>query len=221
VLALAAILYWLWTGTAEIPEKPEKDVGLGLTLPLYLSGPRASGWWAMFITMVGDVTAFASLVFGYFFFWTVRDDFPPDPDTGPGLLWPTLGTAALVVAWALTWLARRRNHTAGPAGLRRTLWITAAATALGAAGLLLAPWLAGLDPTRHAYPATVWVLMIWTAAHAGIGLIMQLYCIARSWARRLTPEHDIDIWNVSLYWHFLVATAVVTWAVTALFPLVA
>ncbi len=29
VLALAAILAWLWTGTAFIPEKKEKDVGLG------------------------------------------------------------------------------------------------------------------------------------------------------------------------------------------------
>ncbi len=30
-LALGAILSWLWTGTALIPEKAEKDVGLGLT----------------------------------------------------------------------------------------------------------------------------------------------------------------------------------------------
>jgi cytochrome c oxidase subunit I+III len=221
VLALAVILWWLWTGTAEIPEKPEKDVGLGLSLPLYLSGPRACGWWAMFITMVGDTTAFASLVFGYFFFWTVRADFPPADDAGPGLLWPTLATLALLAAWALTWRARRRHGAAGATGLRRTLWLAAAATALGGAGLLASPWLAGLDPTAHAYPATVWVIVIWTAIHVGVGLIMQLYCIARSLMLRLTPEHDIDIWNVSLYWHFLAVTVLVTYAVTALFPLVA
>jgi heme/copper-type cytochrome/quinol oxidase subunit 3 len=221
VLALAVILYWLWIGSAEIPEKPEKDVGLGLTLPLYLSGPRSCGWWAMFITMIGDSTAFLSLVFGYFFFWTVRDDFPPDSGAGPGLLWPTLATMALLVAWALTWAVRRRHGAAGPAGLRQALWLAAGATALGGAGLLVGPWLAGLDPTSHAYPATVWVLVGWTVAHAGIGLVMQLYCIARSLARRLTPEHDIDMWNVSLYWHFMAITAVVTWAVVALFPLVA
>ena len=38
----ASSSYWLWTGTAFIPEKEEKDVGLGLTLPLYVSGRRRS-----------------------------------------------------------------------------------------------------------------------------------------------------------------------------------
>src|SRR3546814_2245946 len=33
LLGVAAILAWLWVGTAEIPEKAEKAVGLGLTLP--------------------------------------------------------------------------------------------------------------------------------------------------------------------------------------------
>src|SRR3546814_8458391 len=67
LLGVAAILAWLWVGTAEIPEKAEKAVGLGLTLPLYASGPAGVGWWAMFITLLGDAPALAGLVFGYFF----------------------------------------------------------------------------------------------------------------------------------------------------------
>jgi cytochrome c oxidase subunit I+III len=86
---------------------------------------------------------------------------------------------------------------------------------------VLGPWLGGLDPVDHAYPATVWVLVGWTAAHAGLGLVMLLYSIARSWAGRLTPTHDVDLWNVSLYWHFVAVTATATFAVTTLFPLVA
>ena len=72
---VAAVLYWLWTGTGEIPEKDEKDIGHGISLPLYASGVKSAGWWAMFITMTGDGTAFASLIFGYFFFWTIHEDF--------------------------------------------------------------------------------------------------------------------------------------------------
>src|SRR3546814_18433465 len=53
LLGVAAILAWLWVGTAEIPEKAEKAVGLGLTLPLYASGPAGVGRWAMFITLLG------------------------------------------------------------------------------------------------------------------------------------------------------------------------
>ena len=58
VAALAAILWWLWTGTGLIPEKPSKPAGRGLVLPLYSSGPVSPGWWAMFITMTADATAF-------------------------------------------------------------------------------------------------------------------------------------------------------------------
>ena len=89
VLALAAIVAWLWTGTARIPEKPEKAVGLGVVLPLYASGPHSVGWWAMFITMLGIMSAFLSLVFGYFFYWTSRPTFL-DHVTGPGVLWPSV-----------------------------------------------------------------------------------------------------------------------------------
>ncbi len=106
VLALATILIWLWTGTAWIPEKNEKDVGLGLTLPIYRSGSDAVGWWAMFITMLGDMTAFMSLVFGYFFYWTIHTDFPPKDMPGPGWFWPIIGGSFLLFGWALTVWAR-------------------------------------------------------------------------------------------------------------------
>src|SRR5690606_18080969 len=77
LLGIIVILIWQWTGTARIPERDSKEVGLGLSLPLYRSGPSSVGWWAMFITMLGDMTAFISLVFGYFFYWTIHEDFPP------------------------------------------------------------------------------------------------------------------------------------------------
>ena len=47
---------------------------------------------------------------------------------------------------------------------------------------------------------------------------MQLYCLARSLAGRLTPEHDMELHNVVLYWHFMAITAVITFAVIGLFP---
>jgi cytochrome c oxidase subunit I+III len=221
VLALGAIVLWLWTGTAMIPEKPEKDVGLGLRLPLYASGPRSVGWWAMFITMLGDMTAFFSLVFGYFFLWTVRADFPPEPSPGPGLIWPLLGLALLLAAWLLTLLARGWNRGGKVRVMQASLAAAATLAGLGGAALLAGPWLAGLDPTANVYPAVVWILLIWTVLHVGAGSIMQLYCVARSLAGRLTPAHDIDICNVTLFWHFVAATALITVAVVALFPMVA
>jgi cytochrome c oxidase subunit I+III len=221
VFALGAILIWLWTGTALIPEKAEKDVGLGLRLPLYASGSNSVGWWAMFITMLGDITAFIALVFGYFFYWTIHEDFPPDPSPGPGVFWPVVGGGLLLAAWALTIVARRWNHRDRALGFYLGLLAAVALGAAGAGALLAGPWVSGLDPTSHVYPATVWVLVIWTVVHVAVGLIMQLYCMARRLAGRMTAHYDIDITNVVLYWHFSAITAVVTVAVIAGFPLLA
>jgi cytochrome c oxidase subunit I+III len=220
VLALGTILVWLWTGTATIPEKDAKDVGLGVTLPLYASGQASVGWWAMLITMLGDSTAFMSLVFGYFFYWTVRPDFPPPSMPGPGVFWPSIAAVLLMAAWGLTVLARGWNR-----GNYRPLFYIAllGGVVFGIAGtacLIAGPWTTGLDPTAHVYPAIVWVLVIWTATHVAAGLVMQLYCVARGLAGRLDARHDIDIVNVALYWHFVAGTALITVAVIAGFPLV-
>jgi cytochrome c oxidase subunit I+III len=221
VLAFATILVWLWTGTAVIPEKESKAVGLDLTLPLYVSGSASIGWWAMLITMLGDMTAFAALVFGYFFYWTIHADFPPDPALGPGLFWPLTGAVLLLGAWAQTLLARRWNRHNRAVGYYMGLLSAAGFAMAGGGALLAGPWSAGLDPTSHVYPATVWVLVLWTVLHVAVGVIMQLYCLARRLAGRMTARYDIDIANVVLYWHFTAITVVVTVAVIAGFPQVA
>ena len=221
VAALVMILIWLWTGTAIIPEKKTKDVGLGLSLPIYRSGPSSVGWWAMFILMLGDMTAFVSLVFGYFFFWTIHQDFPPDGVAGPGVFWPVLALGLLTASWILTLLSRRLNRQDKGAAYHGVLGSAALLAVLGGGALLAGPWFTGLDPTTHAYPAIVWVLVIWTAVHVLAGLIMQAYCLARRLAGRMDAEHDIDICNVTLYWHFVALTVLITVAVIAGFPLVA
>ena len=221
VAAIGIIMYWLWTGTAFIPEKSEKYVGLGLTLPLYRSGPASVSWWAMFITMLAVLTAFVCLVFAYFFFWTIHPDFPPDPSPGPHLLWPAAGGALVLAGWALTLLANSRNKADDPRTFYLSLCSAVAASLAGAAALLAGPWLSDLDPTAHVYQATVWLLLIWSAAHVLLGVIMLLYCAARRYAGRMTAQHDIDLANVTLYWHFCALTVVVTVAVIAGFPLLA
>jgi cytochrome c oxidase subunit I+III len=219
VLALGAILYWFWTGTAAIPEKDEKYIGHGVTLPLYVSGPSSVGWWAMLITMLAVITAFVSLVFGYFFLWSLRQEFPPKPIQGPGVMWPAIGLGLIAASWALTLLARRCNKREAAGAFYAAIAAAVVLAAGGGCALLAGPWIHNMDPTGHAYSATVWILVIWTALHALLGIIMQLYCFARRAAGRMTGRYDIDIQNVTLYWHFAAITTVVTVTVIAGFPL--
>lgn len=220
VVGIGVIWYWLWVGTAPIPEKVNKDVGLGVTLPLYQSGVPSVGWWAMLITMLAVFTAFVSLVFAYFFYWTIHEDFPPANSSGPGVLWPGLAAGLLLGAWAATLLARRYNRADNAPAFYITMVAGCGLALAGGAAILAGPWLTGLEPSTHVYPAIVWLLAIWTALHAGTGVIMQLYCLARRARGRMTAQHDIDIHNVALFWHFVAATAVITVGVIAGFPLV-
>jgi cytochrome c oxidase subunit I+III len=75
-----------------------------------------------------------------------------------------------------------------------------------------------MDPTEHVYPAIVWLLVIWSAVHVAPGVLMQLYCVARRLAGRMTAEYDSDMYNVTLYWHFVIVTVATTIAVIAFFP---
>ncbi len=217
VTTMAAIVAWLWTGTAVIPKEEMRDVGLGKTLPLYTSGPQSVGWWAMFITMAGDGTAYASLMFGYFFYWTIHDDFTGG-QAGPGMLWPLTAAGLFTMAWLAMLLARRANEHDRAALTRLSLYASLLLTlAAGCAGLS-GPYLTGMDPTAHVYPAIVWVVALWTVVHGGVGLIMQAYCLARSLTGRMSARHDMDLRNVVLYWHFLVITAITSFGVLGLFP---
>jgi len=221
IVATGVIIYWLWTGTAIIPEKDDKNVGLGLTLPIYVSGRKSISWWAIFITMLAVFTAFICLVFGYFFFWTIREDFLPNPPNGPGVFWPSLAAVLVLSGWALTILSRRWNKLDWRPGLYVGIGLAFVLSGLGGAALLNGPWSTGLDPTSHVYPATVWVLVIWTVFQIAVGMIMQLYCLARRLAGRMTARYDIDISTIAVYWHFTAFTLVITVAVIAGFPLVA
>ncbi|WP_313196076.1 cytochrome c oxidase subunit I [Shinella zoogloeoides] len=217
VITLVAIVAWLWTGTAVISREEMRNVGLGKTLPLYTSGPQSVGWWAMFITMAGDGTAYASLMFGYFFYWTIHNDFTGG-HAGPGLLWPLAAAGLFTLAWLAMLAARRANK--GDRHARTRLWLVLSALLTLAAGgaSLAGPYLTGMDPTAHVYPAIVWVVALWTVVHGGVGVIMQAYCLARSLAGRMSARYDMDLRNVVLYWHFLVITAITSFGVLGLFP---
>lgn len=221
VAGLGVVIVWLWTGTARIPEKPEKAVGLGLKLPLYASGTLSVGWWGMCTTMLADVTAFVSLLFGYFFFWTLHEDFPPTSSAGPGLAWPLVALAAALGAWALTVYARRANRQDAASRYYGSLLVGMLLSLGAGAALMAGPWTTGLDPTAHVYPATVWIIVGWVTVHLVLGVVMQLYCLARRAAGLMTARYDVDMTTVTLYWHFTALMTAMAVAVLAGFPLVA
>ena len=215
-LAGVCILWWLWTATARVPEKETKDVGLGLTLPLYASGPDSVGWWGMWITMLGDATAFASIVFGFFFYWTARSDFPPEDAAHAVPILVVLPAFLAAGAWAATLGAREANGAGRVGTARLLLGGGAVLSLLAAAASVGAVW--PLEPSAHVYPAILCALVIWLVGHLALGAVMQGYCLAGSLFGKMTPTHDADLHNVTLFWHFAALTALVTAAVLGVAP---
>ncbi|HEX5659262.1 MAG TPA: cytochrome c oxidase subunit I [Polyangiales bacterium] len=219
MVGIGLICVWLWTGTALHPEKPDKDVGLGLRLPLYLSGTASVGWWGTFVTMLAAFTAYVCIVFGYFFFWTVHEDFPPAHASGPGWRWPLVSLLLFLAAWSATLLARRANAR-DEVALHYGAQLAALGFSVAAGAALLAgPLTTHMDPTRHAYEASVWLLVAWTVLHLGLAVIMSAFCLVARAAGRITARYDIDLHNTVLVWHFTLLTAAMTVAVIAGFPL--
>ena len=90
-------------------EKATKDVGRGVRLPLYLRGRDSVGWWAMCITMLAVFTAFVSVLFGYFFYWTLDARFLDEAARGPAVDRPLTAVGLTAVSWAGTLAARTWN----------------------------------------------------------------------------------------------------------------
>ena len=221
VATLATVLWWSWSTANLVQETDQKSAGRGIVLPLHATGPASTGWWAMLITMIADATAFLALLFGYFFFWTVHDDFAAATTpglAGPGLNGPMIAMALILAGWALTVAARETNAVGRIAIARVALGLAAIATAAGGGVGVALPWAHDMDPTLDVYPAIVCVLVGWVAFHAAVGVVMQLYTLARSLAGRMTAAHDGDLRNIALYHHFLALTAAATFLVLGFFP---
>src|SRR5690606_3250213 len=99
VLAIYCILHWCWF--LDRPRiEPTVDVGAGVRLPTYASGPSSHGWWAMVITLIVAGMVGTLLGFSYVFLWSRQpESWTPPPDLP--LLFPVIGAyaAAAALAW--------------------------------------------------------------------------------------------------------------------------
>ena len=172
----------------------------------------------MFITMIGDGTAFASLVFGYFFFWTIHADFTAG-HAGPGMA--LADGRAGAVRRRLGRDARRAPAERARLDRRHARWRSSPPSSLTLAAsppAFAGPWHTPCDPTAHVYPAIVWMLVIWVLAHAARRRRHAALLPGAQPRRPADAGARHRLRNVALYWHFMALTAVITFAVIGLFP---
>ena len=185
---LVLLLLWWW---APAPEKPSKDAGRGLWLPIELGDRRSAGWLGAVAFLFVDASVFLSLVYSYFYLWTAADIWPP-VGAAPSFDTPAAAAAVLAAlsvpaaALVVSGVARSRGALAVP-GLAVT------AVALGLLLLAESALLRDLSATMrvHAYDATVFALLIFHALHAAAAFGAALFALARIAARGVDAERTL------------------------------
>jgi cytochrome c oxidase subunit I+III len=212
-IAIVMIVWWMWS-TDRGPSHPPVDVGGGLILPVYATGPTSHSWWAMVVLLLVAGSIFAALVFSYLFLWLVSPDVWPAA-TGralPALAWP-LGSGLLYAA--SSGLVAVASRALG-AGSRRARWpvrlllLAAMMVLAGATAVEIACHRAdGLDPTRSAYGAVVYTVSALQGFYVAVLLMMAAYTIARSACGLLDDRRRVTFDNTRLLWNYVVAQGLV------------
>ena len=217
-LAIACVFWWIWD-TDPGADVPPVDIGGGITLPTYVTGPVSHSWWAMIVLILVAATAFACLLFSYFYLWTVSPGvWPSSPSMLPAWMWPATSALLYVVSGVCLAVAGRSLTPRG-AGWAVPLILVALGCVVAAPVVeIIGQRSAGLSPSLTSYGAIVFTLAAWQGFFAAVLGIMGLYTIARAVTGKLSAPRRATFDNTRLLWYFAVVQGLLSIALVHLFP---
>jgi cytochrome c oxidase subunit I+III len=221
VFAVAMVIAWTWELDPG-PAYPPQDIGAGIKLPVYVTGPTSHSWWATVVLLLVDGALFASALFSYLFLWTVNPgSWPPQDVQISPLLWPAVSAIVLVASGSAMSYGNRAlpaEDQHGPWSMRSALVV---ATLLMGASFWIAfqdLWQTGLRPNQHAYGATVYTILAYQGLHVAVLLVMACYVLARSACGLLDSVRRATFDTTRLLWYYTVGQGLVALATIHLFP---
>ncbi|GHA36082.1 cytochrome c oxidase subunit I [Devosia pacifica] len=204
VLAIVACIIWTWQ--LDKPEQGEVEIGHGIKLPTYMTGPMSHSWWAMVVLMLVASSLYVSYFFSYLYLWTVSPDVwaPAGSPPPPPLLWP-IGSALLFIGGsAVVFIAGKLLPKPRHMSLRVAGLLTLGAAALGGAVALeiLGHMSTGLSPTASSYGAMVYMAPILTGQAAFATIIMCLFAVGRVITAQLDAKRRVTFDNAALLYYY-------------------
>ncbi|PMR76636.1 cytochrome c oxidase subunit I [Billgrantia endophytica] len=212
VVSIVILLHWSWVNGAHPKMAPDATVAPGEP-PLHSRTMNGPGVWTMSVSHLANGSLFLSLLFGWFYLWTVAPEWQM-PATSP-LSMPMLvaagGALTLGTLWLVKLVRRLRQHD--DTGLSGGLYFAAALGALQSVLLGVVIWQADLAPTETAHDATLLVALLYVLIHALLGgllCLLQGLRVGYGYVSAEVPYEPVVVlrlwnYNVVVYWILFVA----------------
>ncbi len=210
VIAIAALVHWGW-GLDPEPAAGPADIGGGLKLPTYVSGPMSQAWWAMVVLMLVSASLYGCLLFSYLYLWLVSPD--AWPSSLPSLSYAAVSAAALVISSMVVAAADRKVASKGDC---RLLWLALPLLLFGFGTNIAAQ--SAVSPEEDAYGAIVYAFVSVDGWFVAVAIVLALFALARHRAGKLDAVRRVTFDNAKLFWHYTVAQTLVGLAMVHGFP---
>ncbi len=187
-------------------------------LPTYAFGHRALTWWATWSMLLMEGTMLIILLTSYFFLRTGVPDWPPGDILPPNLFWGTLNTVIILASAVPNHLAKRGAESLD---LKKVKLWTIVTFVFGIAFAIIrifefrnlnVHWM------QNAYGSIVWFNMGFHTAHVLTDLVDTIVLIALMFFGPIEGRRFVDFQENCIYWNFVVAIWVVTYAVIYIAP---
>ncbi|WP_294637026.1 cbb3-type cytochrome c oxidase subunit I [uncultured Aquabacterium sp.] len=212
LLALGGSCIWLWDTDRALPDAPARAaVGRGVTVPIGAVRTASHAWWATVILLVVDGTVLGSMVFAHLHL-AMRLDICPPPGAALPPWWrdavPVVGGFLLSAALFAAALRGIGRHPL-PRWRMATVLLSLGAAVWALVGLLEAMSDAHLQPTRHAWSASIAAMIGYLGAHVALKVLLAVYLAARMWRSWVQPHQRSTADNCALLWFNACAHGVV------------
>ena len=221
VATLCALLAWAWQNGSPggTQGSADMDAGRGLRLPLHYQVPHTPGWWGTLIALLADGTLFISLLFSYYFLWTVSQQWPPPGFRDISLVLPIAAfTSLLIAGGAATWAASRMRR--GQSGGAQLAYLAAAVFGIAFIALQVAALLtADVSAKEHAYGALLYTISGFQVVHVGAAVLMAGFGLMRVRRGYLHPERPGEGKVIALFWQYTMLQWALGFATIHVFPM--
>ncbi|MBF0676879.1 cytochrome c oxidase subunit I [Pseudomonas sp.] len=215
---LLVLLRWSWMNGAHPAASPDTQTHPG-DPPLHWRTCDGPGLWGMGVTLLANAALYLSLLFGWFYLWTVAPAWLVPERAGQGGGW-LLGSALLLSVGTL-WLRRvlKRLRRGDDRRLQGQLAVLCGLAVVQSALVLGALLSADLQPRTTAHDALVLVILLYSLMHCVLAALLtglQAWRVAYGYVNAASPYEPLVVGPL---WTYNLAVVWSSYLAVMLFPL--